>query len=704
MAENVGGIQYTVDADTSGIIKAQTQVDKSINSMAGEFKALDKTVSTSSRRINTEMNKAASGVKRGVQANLGQAGIQVQQFVGQLQGGQSAMVALAQQSADLGIVLGAPMVGVIVSLAAVLAGTLLPALFNSKSGMEELEKSIERTRAIMTIGAGGVVEYTEKMQELGRISKIVADYRIKTAMNDAKNAITNGVKAIGEEFSKLNDGDIMTNFNDAVRFSDQLYGQFSGRIGQYAKFIGTQLGATGEESKKLGAEFIQAFKRLEGAKTVQEVTSIQESIIKLAESTGKADKKITDALGNVFEQFDLIREGATVLEQAAKGQDDLSNTTAKSSTAAADLANSLTAQIVALKEGERAAFAYGLQLQGMSEAKKEVLLNLYDQKKALEDEKSLHDANSQSLEQEIDGYIRLADSIETARITKERQAAAQEERRIQTLETNVQSIGLDPEEEIRARFERENQMLIEAEERGIEIRGTYAERRKQLALEEQQAIDGLQKSGIFDLSKTMEMAQTQAAGLFAQFAIGSVEGEDAIKQLARTVITQMIGMAAQSLISNAMAAATGTATAATLATAYAPAAALSSLATVGTNSVPAIAAIGTTLAVAAAGAREFGGPVTAGKSYLVGERGPEMFTPGSSGGITSNKDMMVGGQAWNINVNNNGPEKAYVTIDEVSRAVNIQIGKMVKGVRNNSGAMGKAINQTTSSRSRATAR
>ncbi len=34
-----------------------------------------------------------------------------------------------------------------------------------------------------------------------------------------------------------------------------------------------------------------------------------------------------------------------------------------------------------------------------------------------------------------------------------------------------------------------------------------------------------------------------------------------------------------------------------------------------------------------AGARAEGGPVTGGKSYLVGERGPELFTPGSSGAI-----------------------------------------------------------------------
>ena len=32
--------------------------------------------------------------------------------------------------------------------------------------------------------------------------------------------------------------------------------------------------------------------------------------------------------------------------------------------------------------------------------------------------------------------------------------------------------------------------------------------------------------------------------------------------------------------------------------------------------------------------RASGGPVSAGQSYLVGERGPEMFTPGQSGGIT----------------------------------------------------------------------
>jgi len=47
--------------------------------------------------------------------------------------------------------------------------------------------------------------------------------------------------------------------------------------------------------------------------------------------------------------------------------------------------------------------------------------------------------------------------------------------------------------------------------------------------------------------------------------------------------------------------------------------------------------------------RADGGPVSRGKSYIVGERGPEMFTPGSSGMITPNHEL--GGSSTNVVVN-----------------------------------------------------
>ena len=56
------------------------------------------------------------------------------------------------------------------------------------------------------------------------------------------------------------------------------------------------------------------------------------------------------------------------------------------------------------------------------------------------------------------------------------------------------------------------------------------------------------------------------------------------------------------------------------------------------------------------GPRAAGGPVASGRSYLVGERGPELFTPGASGAITPN-GALAGGNVRVI-VNNNTPQPA----------------------------------------------
>jgi len=54
------------------------------------------------------------------------------------------------------------------------------------------------------------------------------------------------------------------------------------------------------------------------------------------------------------------------------------------------------------------------------------------------------------------------------------------------------------------------------------------------------------------------------------------------------------------------------------------------------------------------GVRAAGGPVSSGRSYLVGEKGPEMFTPGRSGTITPNHAL---GGGMNVTVINNTPAR-----------------------------------------------
>lgn len=70
-----------------------------------------------------------------------------------------------------------------------------------------------------------------------------------------------------------------------------------------------------------------------------------------------------------------------------------------------------------------------------------------------------------------------------------------------------------------------------------------------------------------------------------------------------------------------------------------------------------------------AGAREMGGPVSGGKTYLVGEKGPELFTAGASGQITSNDNLNKAlgystdnSMVFNINSGTASPQ-------EVARAV-----------------------------------
>jgi phage-related minor tail protein len=53
--------------------------------------------------------------------------------------------------------------------------------------------------------------------------------------------------------------------------------------------------------------------------------------------------------------------------------------------------------------------------------------------------------------------------------------------------------------------------------------------------------------------------------------------------------------------------------------------------------------------------------VFSGGSYLVGERGPEMFTPDRAGKITPNHRL--GGNTWNVTINTN--QSATRVIDDI---------------------------------------
>lgn len=133
-----GDSQQQINQLDSSMVKLGASTDKTTAEIAG---------------LNTDLTKTAQGVKVAVGAtneaigNLGrttgQAAMQVQQLVGQVQGGVSPFVALSQQAADLGFVLGFPLLGAVVGIAAAVAGPLVAAFTQAEDKADAFEQSLK---------------------------------------------------------------------------------------------------------------------------------------------------------------------------------------------------------------------------------------------------------------------------------------------------------------------------------------------------------------------------------------------------------------------------------------------------------------------------------------------------------------------------------------------------------------------------------
>ena len=708
MAENLGVVRYNIELTTADLLKTESVVSKSITNVANDFKKID----NAAKNTNVQMTKAAAGVRKGVQANLGQAGIQVQQFVGQLQGGQSAMVALAQQSADLGIVLGAPLIGVFVSLAAVLAGTLAPAIFGSTSNIEKLQKAIENTKAVMSIGASGVAEYTEEMKRLNTASETLAKIKIALAMTQNAEAM----KAARKESSALR-ADLFGFQETAQDAAERLTGLTSKADDiQGIALAMRDFNSAASDDKKLKA-----------------LKEAEELLLGLSKDGVFPTKELADYAQTFLTLSDSVRQTIANNKALKESQDELAESNRVSEDSFNDMKNALLGNIIELKSGERAALKWSLLMQGLDADQQAQILRLYDKKEALE-------ATNKATEEAIKANERYDESVRKQTESdlawfeqQEQWLKDQDKQKTATLTTQVQSIGLTPEAEIQARFEKELELLTQAEEQKIAIEGTYAERRVQLEKERQESIRGLQSETSEFMENAFGNLETQIAGTMAQAVVGAKDGEDAMRSLANTMLTQVVGALAQQgveliknkVLGNVLATsekanilsttATGVAAqqvattstaaaAATTATAAAPAAALTSTFSFGGAALIGGAALLGTLAIAKMmGGRQYGGPVSSGM-YRVNETGtPEIYSQGGKDYLMNTKNANItpldkaggGSQMPQIIVNNNSPEKAYVTYDEAANIANVQIGREAKKASQGRGSLYNGLSKGT---------
>ncbi len=192
MAESQGSISYTTDIDTSDTLAAEKVMDKATDNIVNDFKKVDTQVA----KTGTQMTKTSKAVKTGLASmskGAGQAGIQIQQFVGQIQGGQSAMLAFSQQSADLGFVLGFPLLGAVAGISASLAGILITSLGGAADATENLEEKLKK-----------LIETTTLTEEQAAVLVASENEQIKARAKTVKSL--NEVIAKTEAALKASDG------------------------------------------------------------------------------------------------------------------------------------------------------------------------------------------------------------------------------------------------------------------------------------------------------------------------------------------------------------------------------------------------------------------------------------------------------------------------------------------------------------------
>lgn len=323
--------------------EAQENGARSAAVLAAQLRAGSKATDEEKQKIGEltgRLYDMKTGVENGAKGtgnwktSMQQAGYQVQDFIVQVQGGQSALVAFAQQGSQLAGAFGpgGAVVGAIIALGSVLAGVLITSLNGGKNAMDALKDAAEAMDKVITISAQGVAALSDKYAALARVNADVATLLRNQALLEYNQAISKIPKAISDAsdaFITLGDRALaavggaspsIKKFNDELSALGVTTTDWSQAIqqansqGQYASGIVNSLSSTVSTlSSRLGISKQSAFdlaRELSDLSNNPSPEALQELAKKLQEmqsSSKDGQSAIAELAGKLV---DLAREAA----------------------------------------------------------------------------------------------------------------------------------------------------------------------------------------------------------------------------------------------------------------------------------------------------------------------------------------------------------------------------------------------------------
>lgn len=193
--------QQTNGARSAAILAAQlragasaTEADKQkIGELTGQLFDMKRTTDV------------AAGGSKNWKSSMQQAGYQVQDFIVQVQGGQSALVAFSQQGSQLAGAFGpgGAVIGALIALGSIIAGTLITSLNGGKNAMDALKDAAEAMDKVINISINGVAALSDKYAYLAKTNAEVATLLRNQALLEYNEAINKIPKAISDASSSL---------------------------------------------------------------------------------------------------------------------------------------------------------------------------------------------------------------------------------------------------------------------------------------------------------------------------------------------------------------------------------------------------------------------------------------------------------------------------------------------------------------------
>ncbi|MEG5741871.1 tail protein (tape measure) [Enterobacter hormaechei] len=267
--------------------EAQENGARSAAVLAAQLRAGSKATDEEKQKIGEltgrlfDMKGAADtsmGSNKGWKSSMQQAGYQVQDFIVQVQGGQSALVAFAQQGSQLAGAFGpgGAVVGAVIALSSVIAGVLITSLNGGKNAMDALKDAAEAMDKVITVSQNGVAALSDKYANLARTNAEAATILRNQAMIEYNAAVAKIPKSINDASSSI------------VGFTDKLRTSFVGGIASIDEF-NKNLSTVGVTADTYSKAMEQA--RNAGAKFTVNANAIQNTVTTLADKFGVSEQR-----------------------------------------------------------------------------------------------------------------------------------------------------------------------------------------------------------------------------------------------------------------------------------------------------------------------------------------------------------------------------------------------------------------------------